>query len=302
MDLYTSLTHLKREMNGGVLPQMTPLTTRALKYLDPEFTIGMGALKEDPELGLQCPVRGCGGWYHNLTRHLNTARDETHRQLGGAGLKRLLDIPPTAKLSSTVHRKACSERLKRRGRIDRLPIAKQRQRPKKAARTYVRTMRSTGYRNFANQCEAQLAHKLVDLQHKVGRSPTTADVRRELGRGVYEAILKVFGTLNVAKASVNLRIRKQGSHCESLNEDDILAMFGEYYRGNGCLPRSYELKMPQRPPLLPGRDTVARIMKTKSHSQAMRRIATLLGIDDGRYGSGAGGGASERVRRQVRVA
>lgn len=49
MDLYTSLVRLKQEMNGGILPPMTPVTGAALELIDPAFTIGLGALREDYE-------------------------------------------------------------------------------------------------------------------------------------------------------------------------------------------------------------------------------------------------------------
>ena len=96
-DLYTSLTNLKREMNGGRMPPMTPIPERALAVIDPALTPGLGALEEDPEKGLRCPVRGCGKWAHALSSHITSA----HRNIGGVrGFKRMMSIPRTAALLS----------------------------------------------------------------------------------------------------------------------------------------------------------------------------------------------------------
>ena len=59
-DLYTSLIRAKQELNDGVLPPMTPVPENVQHFIDPAFTPGLGALEEDPEKGLRCPVKGWG--------------------------------------------------------------------------------------------------------------------------------------------------------------------------------------------------------------------------------------------------
>jgi hypothetical protein len=60
MELYTSLTRLKMELNDGRMPPMTPVPENVRHFINPDFVLGLGALHEDDALGLRCPIRGCG--------------------------------------------------------------------------------------------------------------------------------------------------------------------------------------------------------------------------------------------------
>ena len=164
MNLYTSLVRLKQEMNNGVIPVMTPIPEKIQDVIDPAFTIGMGALYEDAEKGLRCPVRGCGVYRHVLTKHL----DSGHRELGGAsGIKDLLSIPHTARLVSrlTHARLALARERKPSGGIR--PATKQqsanRSLRKRAGRSMSRSRATVGAKNLRAACEAQVAHKLIAL-------------------------------------------------------------------------------------------------------------------------------------------
>lgn len=68
-NLFTSQL-LAKQLLGGDVPPMTPLTAMARLYVDPEFVPGMGALNDDVSLGLQCPLLGCGKFFKELGRHL----------------------------------------------------------------------------------------------------------------------------------------------------------------------------------------------------------------------------------------
>jgi hypothetical protein len=70
--MYTTLVRAKATIRGEEAPPLTALTEHALKICDPDFVPGMGILEEDAERGLRCPLRGCGKWYHELGKHLES--------------------------------------------------------------------------------------------------------------------------------------------------------------------------------------------------------------------------------------
>jgi hypothetical protein len=162
MQLYTSLVRLKQAMNGGQLPPMMPVAQEALRFIDPSCTPGLGALEEDAEKGLLCPVRGCGRWFVHLTRHLNM----THSDIGGAsGVRQLLSIPENAALYSTAERdrqSALMSALIAAGKC--LPpateydSATQSRRAANAGRRTARILDTAGAKNMRNRCVAQLKH------------------------------------------------------------------------------------------------------------------------------------------------
>lgn len=280
-DLYTSLVRAKQELNGGTLPAMTPIPDRLRDVIDPGFTIGMGALREDPERGLQCPVRDCGKWYHSLGRHL----ENQHARLGGrAGLRRLLDLPATASLSSTRERARRRDLLAARAlplRGDRRGIACQ---APEQHRRAGRARRSTGLRNFANRCDAQIKQRMAALYESCGRSPTFAEAKA-LDPGVVWAAIDRCGSWSSAKAQFGYEVWRGGSTGNRIHLDDVLTALQEYYRATGRLPSAAAA---QRGglcvPRIPNREVIIRELGGASWEQAMRIAASLLDIHGGPYG------------------
>lgn len=280
MELYTSLLQLKRVMNNGELPPMTPLTEKAAKVIDPETTIGMGALVEDEEKGLRCPVKGCkgtvrhpDGWFHVLTYHLN----KVHDNIGGAdGVKKLLDIPLNAKLISSkerarLHDKATKTKPqqycgRRRGIFT--PHTR-----KKANRTCSRNRSTTMARNLRDSCEAQLSHRVVDLAHKLGRTPNMREAKSEFGCGFVRTCERVYGGWTNTVRHVNLRVANQFK----LAIDDVVGMFSEYYKVHGRFPTSgYSARMVEPP--LPSPTTVCKVLGVKTFSEARKKLARHLRV------------------------
>lgn len=288
MDLFTSLTRLKMAMNGGVLPPMMPLTPTAQIHLDadPSMTIGMGALVEDPERGIRCPVRGCGVYRHLPRQHFDSA----HTDMGGAeGLLRLLSIPSSVSLVSTVHH----ARLVQRGHDlwssyrqppPRHSLTVQRKRKMRRARTAVN--RTIGYQNLHDHCLAQLSAKLLEAAGRLGHSPTAAEFAALYGPRVQAAVERTFGSWNAGKAAVGLkvfRISSGGTKYEG--QLQIVECFRAWFKAHGSLPVcSAVAKGLPRTPWLPSYHTVLRHFQVASWSDAMRQIAALLGVEGGRYG------------------
>lgn len=284
MELYTSLTQLKMAMNGGQMPPMTPLTDYARKYLDPEFTIGMGAVVEDEVKGLRCPMRGCGGWYHNLSRHAVAK----HRGVGGAkGIRALLSIPHTAPLMSASLRAISREgalRQSAQGRntgLSHLPkhrsLARNR---KKLGQSRTAAARTVGVKNLRDQCEAQLKHRLIDLHHKLGRSPSRADASKHLGNAFVVAAERTFGTWNSLKSQCGLEVAVHG-----YTPDQVTEAIAAYYRIHGHLPSAETAQKRDKMPLFPHYTTVLRAFGLKGWPEAMAHVAWVLGIDSPRYGT-----------------
>lgn len=277
--IYTSLTQLKMAMNGGRLPPMTPLTPAALRYLDPAFTIGMGAFAEDSDHGLRCPVKSCGTYAHNLTLHLNSV----HGSIGGASAVRaLLGVPPNVGLISARFRSRLSAVAAARWERGEFVMHKRKWTPdqrRAAARRRSATHRSFGARNIRNTCDAQLSHRLIDLEHRLGRSPGFEDGIAAHGNSFVHAVRVTYGSWNAAKAQLGLRVQKYGH-----TPDDVYESLGEYYRVNGCLPTTDHANSSSRLPLIPASATILRALRVRSWTVAMQQVAFVLGLDDGRYG------------------
>lgn len=291
-ELFTNLLVLKRHINGGTLPPMTPLTERAERYLDPAHTIGMGALREDPEKGLQCPVRGCGRWYHRLALHLNAS----HRQIGGAvGVKRLLSIPHRVGLTSLSH-KAMYQTPERinilaRARDGMDPDARQRRatsaRARGKSRRGIRYRHTVATRNLQDRCETQLAHLIIDIANDLGRSPSSGEFVACHGHGLYRSVLTAFGSWSAALAHVGLRVNRGRSNHPKLEPWTINTLadaFREHYRLTNTLPTTKQAARSSGPVALPSPSTVFKITGTARWVDAMRQISALLNIRHGRYG------------------
>ena len=283
-ELYTSLVRAKQELNGGSLPPMTPVPESVHWLIDPAFTPGFGALEEHPEKGLRCPVRGCGKYRHQLAKHVNAI----HRNLGGAAaIKRALSIPSNAPLASRSLRQKYSANMKRlvseKGLFGGRPIARYvTQDHRKRVRVLRATMRSVGVRNFRLTCEAQIAHRLIDLEHRLGRSPTSheAEVLGELNL-VY-ACRRLYGSWNAAKAAAGLACYNAAGG-RVIGTAAILEQMAAWYAEHGTLPTSYEAKNTRRTPLIPGYTTIIKYFGP-TWGDSMRAIATRLRIRGGRYG------------------
>lgn len=291
MELYTSLIRLKQELNNGVLPPMTPLTDKAKEYLDPEFTVGMGALTEDPEKGLRCPVRGCGKFWHRLGTHLNWS----HRDIGGmTAIRRLLDIPEAVGLLSRTAQIQHQEQWRsnrnltlimtqRKGRnIDYITKQSPATRRKQGA-TCSRTKQSVASKNLIDRCITQLAHKIIDVENQLGRSPSSREAINVFGHSMYFAIVKAFGSWNAAKAHAGLKVYKTGGD-PFYSEEMVMSCFKVYYDHHRSLPTANIGRRTDRYPPLPHRHTIFRVFNTKSWPVAMRKIAIRLNIVGGRYG------------------
>ena len=280
--LYTSLTRLKMAMNDGSLPPMTPLTQKALAVLDPASTPGMGALTEDADRGLKCPVIGCDAWRHGLTAHIDSA----HPDVGSAGVKRLLEIPPTARLVSlSLSAQRSSSAPRSNVGAIRLRGAGLRQRVAKTARTRKSNAQLMGTRNLRDTCEAQLRHKLIDLQHKIGRSPSENDARAELGEGFVGKVARVYGSWNATKAHFGLQqYSKRTGKSGEYSRQSVLEGLSAYHEAHGTLPRYEHARNPARAPIIPAIPTILKALGTTSWPEAMRRAASLLNIYGGRYG------------------
>lgn len=278
MQLYTSLVRLKQAMNGGQLPPMTPVTGDALQIIDPAFTIGLGALEEDPVRGLRCPVRRCGRYFQNLSIHLG----RHHKALGGgAAIKRALSIPkrtPLLTASSLEKYRSNVGRLEGRRRASPEFIARSRS-PRNRERI------TAGERNYENQCRAQLSHKIIDLHHEIRRTPCLHEFRTVYGMEAGSAVITTFGTWNNALAQCGLDANKASPRTRTeRNLEAVLTALSAWHGEHGHLPSANDTRYSRRTPLIPHLRLILDVMKTESWPEAMRRVASLLNIYGGRYG------------------
>lgn len=283
MQLYTSLVQLKRAMNGGQMPPMTPLPESVHHLIDPAFTIGLGALTEEAEKGLRCPVRGCGKWFQSLQSHLNTV----HRGTGGASaVRRALEIPDGAPLVSkklSEVRKADTQRRMAEGAW--VPGRARRalkSAPRPAKESYRRGRSGMGVRNLRNSCVAQLSHALIDLHHELGRSPTVDEAIAKFGHGWMHAVRATFGSFGNAKAQCGLEVYHGKPKRTPL--ETVLTALETYHAINGTLPSADQACDPRRTPVIPTYHTIRKALGEPTWYDCMRKAARILGIRDGRYG------------------
>lgn len=288
--VYTTLTRVKMALNGGVLPPMTPLTAMARLVIEPSQTIGMGALIEDEERGLRCPVKGCDVWTHNLGAHARS-----HRAIGGVGaIRTALDIPETHSLLSAREHAIYSQRSKRLANPRFGPVSES----EKAQRCTTREARTTararaamavGARNMRDACEAQLRRKFADFRSEYGRRPS----EQEFGTAFWPAIgggydgrpldviHDVYGTWENAVAQLDVVTTPINA---TLTSEQAVACLRAWWNNWEDLPEEHDVRLRDEFPLLPPRLVILRAMKAESWDEAMRRAASLLNIYGGRYG------------------
>jgi hypothetical protein len=289
-DLYTSLVRAKQELNGGVLPAMTPIPEKLHAIFDPDFTIGMGAVMEDPEKGLRCPVRGCGKYFGNLTQHLN----RTHAVLGGAvAVKRALDIQPRAVLRSK--RMQEMSRTQMLARWTAGEFSKERSRElsrqlrEKPPANKGKKLRTVGLRNFSNSCEAQLVQRILAARDRIGRIPSSHELRIMGESALCASIERIYGSWDSFMGQVNLRVQygprssRTSGPRPRIARDAVIEAYRAWYEEHGSLPSRDTAHNPRRTPKIPVPKVVLRALNAESWPEAMESVAAFLGVPPGRY-------------------
>lgn len=279
MELYTSLTELKRVLNGGQLPVYTPLSDRARQVIDPSLMKGAGCLIEDEERGLLCPIRGCGKWTHAMASHISTS----HRSITVAAFKEAAGYAPTARLISQKAKAVRAAQERARGARPTPPPATAAARKKQAESLRLRAQ-AMGTRNFRNQCVAQLTHRLLDLANEIGRSPSSADATAKFGPGFVAACQRVFGTWDNAKAQCGLpRLRSRYAYRKQPTTDEVLEGLAAWYHVHGDLPSVTDtIHMERTPTMHQGREILIALGCT-TWEAAMHRAARLLKVRSAKY-------------------
>lgn len=320
-DLYTSLSRAKqilmatRDWRGDGPPpppvSMTPVPESVRHIIRPEYTIGLGALRECgvveeegrkapcPECrsidgceqrGLQCPI--CGEWFDRLSLHLNKG----HKDVGGAvAVHRALQIPTSAKLAShrfKAEHRAKAERMKRDGRLKNIADNPRRQTgraTKKMVQAASSARASMGVKNLRNACDAQIKQRLAAIYERVGRSPTLNEAAA-IDQGAVSAAQRIYGSWNNAKAQLGWDVFERHAWRRGKvdwEREAVVEALSAWYEEHGALPRSTDAQKPNRTPLIPAPATIIRAMGGGTWVSAMDRAADTLGIYGGRYGSGA---------------
>lgn len=284
MELYTSLTRLKMAMNGGI-PPLTPLSPDLAKIFS---TPGLGMIEADEKSErLKCPVAGCSQrgapgrrlFFDRLGAHLNRC----HQDLGGErGVKRKLEIPSTASLTSgPYHERVSQAHTGRHYRLPDIPHEKLVEiRVRRAKERKDRTL--AGAHNLYDRCVAQLSAKLSDLTTKLGRSPTQSDCRYAWGSKFVTDLQKVFGGLDNAKAHIGI-----ATNHYKYGLIDLLSCMQAFYARHHDLPRArFAMRtMSAKPvPAIPSYKSILRITGARTWDEAMQQVAAALDIHGGRYG------------------
>ncbi len=291
---YTSISRAKLAI-GGKLPPMTPLGGSAKKILDSRFTIGLGALREDPARGLQCPVKGCGKWFHVLSRHLTSS----HADIGGkVAVMDALEIPRMTRLVSASYAKMRADQWKQLDYDERckpLLEAQARVRELRAMGLFKRFMpnkgmTTAGWRNHRDRCEAQMREPIQALADTLGRVPTM----HEVGSGVSEAFMwhciSVYGSWASALKAMGFTAYKPGvspTRKARASKEAVIAALRAYHDVHACLPLSVQARSPSRKPLIPCMETIMRAFHAESWKDAMESARIALGLPpltrNGRY-------------------
>lgn len=292
MDLYTTLEHLKRSMNGGALPPMTPLSEKAKQIIDPSLTIdgdGAGGLVEDAERGLLCPIRGCGEYHHKLGLHIAFR----HRSISSSAFREAMGIPETIGLISKrereLHRTTSMAGVVQ-GKGSHLetagnnPAAQTPRARELNLASRKRSVNSTMARNLRGHCIAQLKHLMIDLANSVGRSPSVKDARAVWGGKHYDAILKTFGSWNNAKAQCGLDVlvgnKKPGPRT---TKEEVIDALEAWFLVHGDLPSAVDAKSADRAPAIHAYETILNVMEAAVWRDAMAKAALVLGVHSPRF-------------------
>lgn len=285
--LFTSLTQLKQELSNGRGVPMTPVSASATTFIDPDSVPGHGALTEDEDRGLKCPIRGCGVWSHSLAVHLNYR----HKNVGGAkAVREALGIPPSVGLlSSRQHARLRQIKLEMYGahpelRERRASTARRGQRGgdhlARGAKIAATKLSGT-VANLRDRCEAQLSHKIIDLHNKLGRSPSLKEFKEEYGGAVADAVARTFGSWNAAKERCGLEVYQRGcSPKMRYTFDAILEMLKAWHEMHGKMPSSLDAQMPTRVPLIPGYSAIRDAFQNADWNECMARASRLLGLPE----------------------
>jgi len=277
---YTTLEHLKRSLNNGELPVMTPVAEKAKAFIDPAFVLGQGGLQEDSKRGLRCPVRGCGGFHHNLASHWTRQHAKTIGPV--AVLREVLSLKPKTPLWSAAARSRASENVGPQLRA-RWPKMRSktptRQSPvfvEKRIAAYTASVNSMETRNLRNSCDAQLRKRYNDCRDRLGREPMMS----EFDNSFQFAVQRHYGSLNAFRATIGISAMhgKRPS-----GEDNVLAALEAWHKAHGKLPNVKEAMSVDRTPYLPSPPTILRTLGIGSWPVAMSHVAWLLGIDDPNY-------------------
>lgn len=267
-DLYTSQVHLKRVLAGQASAAFTSLPPEVAAILDPSFVPGMGALNEDAEGRLQCPVRECGTFHSDLGAHVGAV----HRELKAFGIRKLLGIPQTTGLSTRRH-------------PSKVGLGKSHMDRMRPLRTGVRrqvqglTMMS---RNKADTCPAQLQAKLTALAEKLGRSPSISDFDAEYDGGS-RAVCMVFGTWQNAKNLAGLGVSPGGPD-PIVPQEQVVEALRAWHEVHGDLPTSTDCKLREKTPILPTYPVILRSLNVLNWQAAMRAVLSVLDVESVRYG------------------
>lgn len=264
--LYTSLERAKMELAGGQLPVMTQIPKNIQHIIDPEFTIGLGALMEDDTLGLRCPFRGCGEWFQNLSAHISWM----HSDVGNtAEFRKLMGIPKTAPLCSLALRIRRSITMSDRIRSGEFVPHGGHGRPKGEG-----NIGNAGSRNFRNNCQAQIAQRILTLADKLGRSPSKSEAEK-LDPNLVSAVSRIYGTWNAAKSALELKAFSH--HRAPIIKEHVLEQLRAYFQSHGRLPFITEVGE-KSIPLVPGRHTILRAFNADNYPDAMNRASIALGV------------------------
>lgn len=277
---YTTLEHLKRSLNNGELPVMTPLSEKAKRLIDQRFVLGDGGLQEDVRRGLRCPAKGCGGYFHNLAKHWASKHGKTIGPT--ATLREVLSLKPATPLWSSTFRSKMADvqspQLKSRVRAL-AAAAPRKQDPGFVAKRMEARRASTNSmeaRNLRNSCDAQMRKRYNDCRDRLGREPTM----RDFDRSFEYAVARHYGSINAFRAAIGVA-PVYGK--PFIPEDDVVASFDAWRKAHGRLPTIAEAAMVDRTPYLPSVPKVFRTFGVKSWPVAMSHVAWLLGFDDPNY-------------------
>lgn len=272
--LYTSLTIAKQELNGGAIPMM-PIPENVRHIINPDFVPGLGAFEEDPERGIRCPV--CGVFKQMLKNHIHMV----HADIGGlAVVCKALSVRADQPIITECTRQRLSiKRTEHMHRIRYTGPTRKRKRGKCRSGRKI-TMH---HRNFTNSCEAQIGHRMWDLYHKLGRTPTQREAIALREASLVNACRTIYGSWNTALVTAGLTLRDVQRVRGSVSKEQVIAQLGEWFKAHGRLPTATEATHASRLPLIPHRDMVKMRMETKEWKVAMRRVARHLGVWDYRY-------------------
>jgi hypothetical protein len=154
---------------------------------------------------------------------------------------------------------------------------------------------SMASRNLRQTCETQLAHRFLDLQNKIGRSPSGKEFRDEYGVAVFGEVCRLYGTWNNAKTHFGIEVIPAGRSSvrgsrtsrrtgRLLDSTALLASLRAWYDVHGSLPARSDAQQNRRAPVLHAAKTYLSAFKADDWGAAMQRAASLLNIYGGRYG------------------